>query len=83
MSVDLLYILILLLAFLFINEHFISKGLREELLRTSFMKDVAVSIGDEAMNEVYKLSKELQRLQEQLNNDEHTDQEEDSKIMGT
>lgn len=82
MSVELLYIMILLLAFLFINEHFISKELREKLLKTSFMKDIAVTIGDEAISEVYRLAQEVDRLQKKIEDDETEEQEEDSKVVG-
>ena len=83
MSVELLYIMILLLAFLFINEHFISKELREELLKTSFVKEVAVTIGDEAISEVYRLAQEVDRLQKELENDKARGQEESSKVVGS
>jgi len=74
--------MILLLAFLFINEHFISKELREKLLKTSFMKDIAVTIGDEAISEVYRLAQEVDRLQKKIEDDETEEQEEDSKVVG-
>lgn len=75
MSIELLYIMIFLLGILFVNEHFISKNLQKELLHVSYMKEVAIIIGDEAMNQIIELDGEVCRLRKQLDDRKQNAQE--------
>ena len=66
MSVELYWVIIIILGVLFINEHFISKELRIALFRETYLKEVSMSITDEVLKEQNNLDHEIQELQRKL-----------------
>jgi len=84
MSVELYWIMIILLGVLFINEHFISKELRSALYRETYMKEVAMAISDEVLEEQNNLDYEIQELHRRLEvyEPKSTEEKKHSKSMG-
>jgi len=84
MSVELYWVIIILLGILFINEHFISKELRIALFRETYLKEVSMAINDEVLEEQDNLDFEIQELHRRLEVYEPTQPEEKEhpKSMG-
>ena len=85
MTVELYWVLIILLAVLFINEHFISKELRITLFREAYLKEVAMSVADDVLAEQVNLDYEIERLQQRLKAYEpkSIEEKEHSKSLGS
>jgi hypothetical protein len=85
MSVEFYWVFIILLAILFINEHFISKELKITLFREAYLKEVAMSVADDVLAEQVNLDYKIERLQQRLEiyEPESTEEEEHSKSLGS
>ncbi len=78
-SVELLWAMIGCLGFLFVNEHFTSKKLREKLIREVHIKYITSTIVEQLLNDLTDVDLEIQRLQRaNKKHEQQTNQEEES-----